>query len=119
MKAQLVAALIAGAAIGAGGYWLADRPQAQESGAATHDMSSMAAEMDSMSAGLAGLSGDAFDRKFIETMIEHHQGAIQMAHQAHASAQHPEIKALAGEIVSAQTREIEQMQAWQKAWGYR
>lgn len=57
-----------------------------------------------------------FDAMFIDGMIVHHQGAINMAQQAQAEAQRPEIKQLAGEIIKAQTAEIAQMQTWRKAW---
>lgn len=57
-----------------------------------------------------------FDRKWAETMIEHHQGAIDMAKQALAAATRPETKALAQRVVDAQTKEQEQLRAWIRAW---
>ena len=63
-------------------------------------------------------SGEDYDRYFIATMIAHHQGAVDMANLALKNAQHQEIKDLATAIVSAQTSEINNMTAWQKAWGY-
>jgi uncharacterized protein (DUF305 family) len=57
-----------------------------------------------------------FDQRFIEAMIAHHQGAIEMAQEAQAKAEHEEIKQLADAIIAAQQAEIEQMQGWQKAW---
>ena len=73
--------------------------------------------MADMRANLTGLSGDAFDKEFISEMIVHHQGAITMAKLAAAQAKHQEVKDLANNIISAQTNEITQMQAWQKSWG--
>jgi uncharacterized protein (DUF305 family) len=56
------------------------------------------------------------DQHFIEMMIPHHQGAIEMANLALQKAQHPEVKKLATTIKADQTKEIEQMKAWYKQW---
>lgn len=57
-----------------------------------------------------------FDQRFIEAMIAHHQGAIEMARDAQQNAEHTEIKTLAENIITAQEAEIKQMQQWQQAW---
>jgi uncharacterized protein (DUF305 family) len=57
-----------------------------------------------------------FDLRFIETMIAHHQGALEMAQEAQVKAEHPELKQLAAQIIKAQTAEIDQMRAWQQQW---
>ena len=57
-----------------------------------------------------------FDAQFIDSMIEHHQGAIEMAKQALEQAEHPELKQMAENVIAAQTQEIEQMTAWRQAW---
>lgn len=75
--------------------------------------------MSDMNSALVGLSGDAFDKKFLELMIEHHQGAIDMSEPADANAQHQEVKDLARAIITAQTKEITQMRAWLDEWGYK
>jgi uncharacterized protein (DUF305 family) len=59
---------------------------------------------------------EPFDEAFIDTMIPHHRSAIQMAQVASKQSKIPEIKELAGNIVSAQKREIEQMKQWRKVW---
>jgi uncharacterized protein (DUF305 family) len=79
----------------------------------TADMSSV---MTSMNADLQGKTGDSFDRAFLSEMIIHHQGAIDMAKLAQTNAAHQEIKDLAGNIITAQTKEIAQMKVWQKSW---
>jgi uncharacterized protein (DUF305 family) len=62
-------------------------------------------------------SADAqFDLRFIEAMIPHHDGALVMAKDAIAKSKRPEIRKLAQEILDSQKAEIEQMQAWRKAW---
>ena len=56
------------------------------------------------------------DRHFIEMMIPHHQGAVEMADLALQKAKKPEIQKLAAAIKIDQTKEIEQMKAWYKQW---
>ncbi len=74
--------------------------------------------MEDMMDELAGKTGDDFDRAFIEMMIPHHEGAIEMARAAQQSAGHQEIKDMAEDIISAQQSEIDMMRGWQRAWGY-
>jgi uncharacterized protein (DUF305 family) len=59
---------------------------------------------------------DPFDRAFIDNMIPHHESAIAMAEVALQKSKNPEIKGIAGDIVSAQKREIEEMKRWRKEW---
>lgn len=68
---------------------------------------------------LAGKKGDDFDKAFIEEMIQHHQGAIDMSELAEDRAEHSEIKQLSREIMAAQSREIELLQTWRADWGYK
>lgn len=56
------------------------------------------------------------DLMFIDMMIVHHQGAIRMAEVALQRAEHQELKDFANSIITTQTAEIEQMQAWRDAW---
>lgn len=74
--------------------------------------------MDDMAGMLNGKNGDAFDQAFLEGMIPHHQGAIDMANAALQQAGHEEIKAMARDIIAAQQREIDMMRGWQQAWGF-
>lgn len=57
-----------------------------------------------------------FDAQFIDSMIEHHQGAVTMAQAALAESEREEIIALAHAIIAAQESEIAQMLAWRAAW---
>jgi len=75
--------------------------------------------MDEMANSLKSKTGDEFDKAFLATMIEHHQGAIDMAKLAQTNAKHQEIKDMADGIISAQSKEIDQMQSWQTEWGYK
>ena len=74
--------------------------------------------MSQMSESLQGKTGDEFDKAFIVGMIEHHQGAIDMAKQAEKNAKHNEIKQLSRDIITAQDGEISTMKQWQAVWGY-
>lgn len=67
---------------------------------------------------LKNLTGEAFDKKFLSLMIEHHQQAIDMARPAATNAEHQEVKDIASAIITAQTKEIEDMKTWQKQLGY-
>lgn len=58
---------------------------------------------------LAGASGAAFDRMFLEMMIRHHEGAIEMAQAERKDGRNPDAKALAAQIETAQTAEIREM----------
>lgn len=78
----------------------------------------MGSSMDEMMESMQGKTSDAFDAAFIEAMIVHHQGAINMAKEAKVSASHEELKRLADEIIAAQTKEIDRMRIWKKQWGY-
>lgn len=59
---------------------------------------------------LAIAKGAAFDRLFLEGMIAHHEGAIEMAEMIKDST-NSEVKKLFSNIVSSQSAEIEAMKA--------
>ncbi len=83
-----------------------------------HSAMGMMADMGQMTEELKGLTGDAFDKAFLSSMIEHHQSAINMAYPGETNAKHYEVKELTKAIVDAQSSEIAQMKQWQKDWGY-
>src|SRR6266540_5822290 len=64
----------------------------------------------------AGRSNQAFDRRFLDQMIMHHQGAVMSAQMMIADSTRPELRDLAQRIITVQQREIDQMQAWRQAW---
>lgn len=55
-------------------------------------------------------SGAEFDRMFLEMMIEHHRGAIAMAQEVQADGSHPDVLALADDVVADQEAEVEEME---------
>lgn len=59
---------------------------------------------------LEGLSGAAFDDEFLTMMIEHHQGAIEMASTEEADGTYPQAVALAEKIQKDQAAEIQKME---------
>ncbi|CAN5627321.1 hypothetical protein BH24ACT20_BH24ACT20_00540 [soil metagenome] len=64
-------------------------------------------EMASMSRDMVRPGGEYSDRAFIDAMVPHHEGAVEMAQVALARAEHQEIRNLAEDVVSAQRSEIE------------
>jgi uncharacterized protein (DUF305 family) len=61
-------------------------------------------------AALRAASGSAFDKMFLQSMIEHHRGALQMAETELAQGINPDARALAERIKTSQTAEIAEMQ---------
>ncbi|WP_367318638.1 DUF305 domain-containing protein [Streptomyces sp. HUAS ZL42] len=54
-------------------------------------------------------SGTEFDKMFLEMMVEHHEGAIEMAKSEKADGKYGAAVELADDVITAQTAEIEQM----------
>jgi uncharacterized protein (DUF305 family) len=86
----------------------------QKQTATNHDTMSMA----DMAEQLKNKTGDDFDKAFLEMMISHHEGAVDMAELIPTRAKHDEVKRLGEAIVTAQNKEIADMKQWQKDWGY-
>jgi len=86
----------------------------QQQPAANHNTMSMA----DMTEQLKSKTGDDFDKAFVEMMISHHEGAVDMAELIPSRAKHQEVKTLGEAIIAAQTKEIADMKQWQKDWGY-
>ncbi len=58
---------------------------------------------------LKDASGDEASRLFLEQMIQHHEGAIQMAQAEVDAGQNPDVVGLAQTMIDAQTAEIATM----------
>ena len=54
--------------------------------------------------------------QFIDTMIVHHQGALEMAKLAEVRASRDELKKFGAAIIADQDREITQMKRWRGEW---
>lgn len=72
------------------------------------DMNGMSQE--EAMADLEGLSGADFDRQFLELMVAHHEGAVEMAQTELQDGENPQALALAEQIVADQEAEIAEMQ---------
>ncbi len=57
-----------------------------------------------------------YDLQFLDTMIAHHQGAVDMSKPALEKAEHGELKEFARHIIADQEREIAQMKQWREQW---
>jgi uncharacterized protein (DUF305 family) len=60
---------------------------------------------------LETLSGTAFDKLFLQLMIDHHQGAIDMCVEVMTHGQEPVLQSMANEMLTTQSTQIFQMQA--------
>ncbi|MBI3889177.1 DUF305 domain-containing protein [Candidatus Saccharibacteria bacterium] len=75
--------------------------------------------MNMSSNSLSSKSGKEFDKAFLSQMIEHHQGALEMAELAETKASHIEIKQFSNTVIDVQSKEIEALQTLQQKWGYK
>jgi uncharacterized protein (DUF305 family) len=77
------------------------------------DMGSM---MMDMTARMQGKTGDELDKIFLQDMIVHHQGAVDMAKLLAVGTKRPELQKMASDIISVQNKEIDMMKGWEKEW---
>jgi uncharacterized protein (DUF305 family) len=63
-----------------------------------------------------GAAEAPYDLQFIDTMIAHHQGAVDMAKLADGRADDADLKQLTTEIIEDQGEEITKMTEWRNAW---
>lgn len=61
---------------------------------------------------LSRFEGKDLDKMYVEGMIRHHQGAIDMAQKVLTLAPRPEIKKMADDIISVQQTEVNTLQQW-------
>ena len=59
---------------------------------------------------LGATGGDGFERMWMRMMIEHHEGAIEMAESEQRLGESPDALGLAADIIEAQRAEIELME---------
>lgn len=90
---------------------------------AGHDMEGMGDSMDGLDSDMPGMmSGDDFDElenapdsdfqtMWLEMMIEHHEGAVEMAQDQQNDGQYKPAVDLAGNVVDSQTGEIDTMKS--------
>lgn len=73
-------------------------------------------KVDPMNAALEPLKGAEFETRFLQQMIQHHRHGIEMAKLVNDHTKRPELRELAGKIMSAQQQEIDQMTKWLTDW---
>ncbi len=81
----------------------------------TQDGASTLHEMPDHSAHAMGEDGP-YDARFIDSMLIHHRGAVEMAQEALEKAEREELKIMAQGIIDAQNAEIDQMRKWREEW---
>ncbi len=64
-----------------------------------------------MASGMLMKNGKYSDERFIDAMVPHHEGAVDMARVALKNAEHPEIEQLAGNIIATQRAEIRELES--------
>lgn len=89
--------------------WGEESPDEMGGGMDHGDMDMGSTGQEEVMAELEGLSGVDFDRRFLELMIEHHRGAIEMAEAQLAEGENEEALQLARKIIDDQTAEIDEM----------
>ena len=57
-----------------------------------------------------------YEKRFIDMMIPHHEGAIRSAKHALEQSNKPELKEMAKKAIEDQGKEIEQLKKWRKEW---
>jgi uncharacterized protein (DUF305 family) len=89
--------------------------QSLKPGAAMHDDHDgmMKGEMDKMMADLRQAQGAAFDHRFIDMMIPHHQQAITMS-KPPTKFTSADVQTFAKSVVAAQTAEVKELQQMRK-----
>jgi uncharacterized protein (DUF305 family) len=93
--------------------WFGSKEREPEA-AALEVLGLSAAEAGMEHGGMDLSTADDVDQAFAGMMIGHHTGAIRMARLAKERAGHDEVKTLAGNIIAAQQREIDVMEAYFK-----
>lgn len=125
MNQQIVIGVLVGLLAGlGGGYYFASakqQPIMQEEEHATMDETvqrdgAMQHAMDEMSLELRGKEGEEYEKAFLDGMVVHHLGAIEMAKELLTHTERPELVAMANAIIEVQTEEIEMMKAWRNEW---
>lgn len=80
------------------------------------DMTEHMSQMNETMRQSLGESDSAFEQRFIDRMVPHHQGAIMMAEDALQKAVHPELKEFARTVIDEQRREIADLKMWRQEW---
>jgi uncharacterized protein (DUF305 family) len=61
-------------------------------------------------------AAQVYDLQFLDTIIAHHAGAVEMARAAETKTQNADLKTFAARIVADQQKEIARMKTWRDGW---
>jgi uncharacterized protein (DUF305 family) len=82
-----------------------------------HQMAMTAEYKQSMMMSMSlGKADTGFDKRFLDAMIPHHQGAVTMSQDSLKKSQRPELQKLAQSIIKSQQSEIDRMTQWRQTW---
>jgi uncharacterized protein (DUF305 family) len=85
--------------------------------AMNHEMAMTPQHKQSMMMSMSLGKADAgFDKRFLDAMIPHHQGAVTMGKDSLKKSTRPEMQKLAQTIITSQQSEIDMMTQWRKKW---
>jgi uncharacterized protein (DUF305 family) len=76
-----------------------------------HDISNMGHDTSA-----PGAAEQPYDLQFIDSMMHHHEGAIQMAEMALRKTEREELKKFAQKIIDDQKKENARMKTWRDQW---
>jgi uncharacterized protein (DUF305 family) len=111
-----LATVVAFASLGVG-LVLAQAPAPQAPAAPQgHDMAGHMRSMNEMMVRQLGQKDSDYEKRFIDMMIPHHEGAVLMAQNALQNANRPELQEMAKKMIEAQQKEIEQLKKWRQEW---
>ena len=98
-------------------HMMPDGSMMGEMGMQMNQNTGMGAMMMDMTAQMKGKTGKDLEKSFLTEMIPHHQGAVDMARMIIADqTASAELKAFAQNIITAQEKEITQMNEWLKKY---
>ncbi|MFP4652271.1 MAG: DUF305 domain-containing protein, partial [Phormidium sp.] len=60
-----------------------------------------------------GEADENYDQRYVNAMIAHHEGALDMARQGLENSDRPDIEAFANDLIETQMAEVQQMLALQ------
>ena len=72
--------------------------------------------MEEMMRPLMGKTGEEYEKAFLEMMIVHHIGAIEMAEDLLGQTDRPELVKMGNDIITVQTEEVDMMKGWLDDW---
>ena len=100
----------AGSTMMYGMHMMPDGTMMSNSGSDMHSM------MMDMTANMKGKKGAELEKVFLQDMIVHHEGAVDMAKELQKGTKRPELQKMAQDIITVQTKEISMMKGWLDSW---